>query len=647
MKDKDLDPSLAAKGMVRRGVLLFAVQGIVALGLATRMQFLQVKQSDQFRLLAEENRINVRLVPPLRGLIYDRDGLLIANNVQNYRVVIIREDVKNLDGVLGKLQILLGISDSKRERIKTLILNHSSFVPITILNNLTWADVAKISANAPVLPGLTADVGSSRYYPRGADYAHLLGYVGPVSDFDLKNRDDNDPLLKIPRFQIGKTGVEAKLEQTLRGNAGTKRIEVNAQGRVIRELSRNGGLAGKDIQMTIDTGLQNFSLARLGDKSASAVLMRIDNGDLLSMASSPSFNTNLFVEGISTSDYEDLRDNEFRPLADKSVQGIYPPGSTFKMVIALAALEAGVIRADEKIKCEGHIELADRKFHCWKRLGHAQMSLRQALEQSCDVFFYEIALRVGIEKITIMANRLGLGVKHELPLSGVSSGLSPTKSWKLQTQGRSWVLGDTLNVGIGQGYVLSSPMQLAVMASRIASGKSVQPRLIKRIDGFDQQIVTQNALDINPYSLDLVRKGMYDVSNGIKGTARKSKMAINEILMAAKTGTSQVRNITKKERKTGVIPNEKLPWKRRDHALFVGYAPYENPEYAIAVVVEHGGGGSKVAAPIARDIMLRALYGKVPPLEAYPIDQRPEIKKRLEKLNLNPILKPSMNKGNA
>ena len=647
MKDKEFDPAISARSMVRRGVLIFAIQGIFVAGLAARMRFLQIDQADQYRLLAEENRINVRLVPPSRGLVYDRDGLLIASNVQNYRAVIIREDVENLESLLNNLQTLLKISDEKKQAIRKLVLKHSPFVPITVLNNLSWSNVAKISVNAPVLHGLTADVGLNRHYPRGADYAHLLGYVGPVSDFDLKKRDDNDPLLKIPRFQIGKTGVEAKLERALRGNAGTKRIEVNAKGRVIRELSRQESSPGQSVQMTIDTGLQNFALARLGKKSASAVVMRVDNGDLLSMASSPSFDTNLFVEGISTNDYAALRDNEFRPLADKSVQGIYPPGSTFKMVIALAALDEGLIRPNEKIRCDGHIELADRKFHCWKRLGHEEITLTEALEQSCDVFFYDLALRVGIEKITQMAKRLGIGIKHNLPLSGVARGLSPTKNWKLKTQGESWVLGDTLNVGIGQGYVLASPLQLAVMAARIASGKVVEPRIIKRVNGVEQKIPNQLKLDIDPNALGIIRSGMYEVSNGIKGTARKSKIAISEISMAAKTGTSQVRNITSKERATGVIPNEQLPYNRRDHALFVGFAPYNQPKYAIAVVVEHGGGGSKVAAPIARDIMLRALYEKIPPLEAYPEEQREKIAKRLKNLKLNPVLKPNLNKGNA
>ena len=647
MKDKEFDPAISARSMVRRGVLIFAIQGIFVAGLAARMRFLQIDQADQYRLLAEENRINVRLVPPSRGLVYDRDGLLIASNVQNYRAVIIREDVENLESLLNNLQTLLKISDEKKQAIRKLVLKHSPFVPITVLNNLSWSDVAKISVNAPVLHGLTADVGLNRHYPRGADYAHLLGYVGPVSDFDLKKRDDNDPLLKIPRFQIGKTGVEAKLERALRGNAGTKRIEVNAKGRVIRELSRQESSPGQSVQMTIDTGLQNFALARLGKKSASAVVMRVDNGDLLSMASSPSFDTNLFVEGISTNDYAAQRDNEFRPLADKSVQGIYPPGSTFKMVIALAALDEGLIRPNEKIRCDGHIELADRKFHCWKRLGHEEITLTEALEQSCDVFFYDLALRVGIEKITQMAKRLGIGIKHNLPLSGVARGLSPTKNWKLKTQGESWVLGDTLNVGIGQGYVLASPLQLAVMAARIASGKVVEPRIIKRVNGVEQKIPNQLKLDIDPNALGIIRSGMYEVSNGIKGTARKSKIAISEISMAAKTGTSQVRNITSKERATGVIPNEKLPYNRRDHALFVGFAPYNQPKYAIAVVVEHGGGGSKVAAPIARDIMLRALYEKIPPLEAYPEEQRAKTAKRLKNLKLNPVLKPNLNKGNA
>lgn len=647
MKDKEFDRELSSRSVVRRGFLMFAVQGMIVAGLAARMRFLQIDQADQYRLLAEENRINVRLVPPSRGLVYDRDGLLIASNVQNYRAIIVREDVDDLESLLNNLQTLLKISDEKKQAIKKLVLKHSPFVPITVLNNLSWNSVAKISANAPVLNGLNADVGSNRHYPRGADYAHLLGYVGPVSDFDLKKRDDHDPLLKIPRFQIGKTGVEAKLEKALRGNAGTKRIEVNAKGRVIRELSRQEGSPGQSVQMTIDTGLQNFALARLGKKSASAVVMRVDNGDLLSMASSPSFDTNLFVEGISTNDYAALRDNEFRPLADKSVQGIYPPGSTFKMVVALAALDEGLIKSNEKIRCEGHIELAERKFHCWKRLGHNEITLTEALEQSCDVFFYDLALRVGIEKITQMAKRLGIGIKYNLPLSGVARGLSPTKDWKLKTQGETWVLGDTLNVGIGQGYVLASPLQLAVMAARIASGKVVEPRIIKRVNGVEQKILNQIELDIDPNALGIVRSGMYEVSNGVKGTARKSKIAINEISMAAKTGTSQVRNITSKERETGVIPNEKLPYNRRDHALFVGFAPYNQPKYAIAVVVEHGGGGSKVAAPIARDIMLRAIYGEVPPLDAYPEEQRSKIAKRLKNLKLNPVKKTNLNKGNA
>ena len=647
MKDKEFDPAISARSMVRRGVLIFGLQGIFVAGLAARMRFLQIDQAEQYRLLAEENRINVRLVPPSRGLVYDREGLLIASNVQNYRAIIIREDVEDLESLLNNLQTLLKISDEKKQAIRKLVLKHSPFVPITVLNNLSWSNVAKISANAPVLHGLTADVGLNRHYPRGADYAHLLGYVGPVSDFDLKKRDDHDPLLKIPRFQIGKTGVEAKLESALRGNAGTKRIEVNAKGRVIRELSRQESSPGQSVQMTIDTGLQNFALARLGKKSASAVVMRVDNGDLLSMASSPSFDTNLFVEGISTNDYAALRDNEFRPLADKSVQGIYPPGSTFKMVIALAALGEGLIKPNEKIRCDGYIKLAARKFHCWKALGHDEITLTEALEQSCDVFFYDLALRVGIEKITQMAQRLGIGIKHNLPLSGVAKGLTPTKNWKLKTQGESWVLGDTLNVGIGQGYVLASPLQLAVMAARIASGKVVEPRIIKRINGVEQKISNQLKLDIDPKALGIIRSGMYEVSNGVKGTARKSKIAISEISMAAKTGTSQVRNITSKERETGVIPNEKLPYNRRDHALFVGFAPYSQPKYAIAVVVEHGGGGSKVAAPIARDIMLRALYEQIPPLDAYPEEQRAKIAKRFKNLKLNPVLKPNLNKGNA
>ncbi|MEL6702015.1 MAG: penicillin-binding transpeptidase domain-containing protein, partial [Pseudomonadota bacterium] len=344
-----------------------------------RSRSLQLEQAEEFRLLAEENRINFRLLAPARGLIHDREGRLIAGNEQNYRIIIVREDAGDVDAVLAELARVIDLPAERLERAREDIFRRSAFVPITIADRLTWEDIARVSANAPSLPGISADVGLSRIYPRADDYAHVLGYVGPVSDYDLSRIDDQDPLLQIPKFQIGKTGVENKMERALRGRAGSRRIEVNAVGRIMRELDREEGVAGDDIRLTIDSKLQNYVQARLGSESASAVVIDCETGDILATGSAPTFDPNLFVRGISVSDYRALTDNKYRPLANKAVQGTYPPGSTFKMVTALAAFEAGVIDAGETVRCNGFVEVADNRFHCWKRGGHGNTDLRKSL----------------------------------------------------------------------------------------------------------------------------------------------------------------------------------------------------------------------------------------------------------------------------
>lgn len=624
----------------RRAILLGAGQLTFMGILGLRMRFMQVEQADKFRLLAEENRVNIRLLPPARGLIYDRFGEIIATNEQNYSIVVVREDAGDVDATIANLARLVELDPDDLERATQELKRRSPFVPVTVADRLEWDDLARVAVNSPSLPGVSPEVGLSRYYPQGADFAHILGYVGPVSDYDLGKIDDPDPLLQIPKFQIGKVGVETKLETELRGRAGTRRIEVNSVGRVMRELDRQEGVAGASLQLTVDAMLQNFVQARLGGESASAIVMDTQNGDILAAGSTPSFDPNKFVRGISVADYSDLVENEFRPLANKSAQGTYPPGSTFKMVTALAALEDGVITPDEKIRCNGFIELGNRRFHCWKRAGHGNVDLNISLQQSCDVFYYEIAARVGIEKISKMAHKLGLGERHKLPMSGIAAGLAPTKDWKREWASKregynpDWLVGDTLNAGIGQGFVLTSPLQLAIMTARIASGKAVLPRLVKTINSIEVETETAPPLDINENHLRAIRKGMFDVSNHQRGTAYRSRIAEKTLLMAGKTGTSQVRNITAEERASGVIKNSDLPWKRRDHALFVGFAPYDDPRVAVSVVVEHGGGGSTAAAPIARDIMLQALYGGLPPLAAYPSSQRGTIQKMREGLSL-------------
>ncbi|NTT85486.1 penicillin-binding protein 2 [Tabrizicola fusiformis] len=628
------DTEASSRRFTRRALFMGGCMTAMVAVLGARMRFLGVEQADQFRLLAEENRINIRLIPPNRGLIQDRNGKLIAGNEQNYRVTITREDAGDVEEVLDRLTHIIPMSAEDRADILKEVKRNSPFVPITVADRLAWEDFSRIAVNGPALPGVTPEVGLSRVYPRDTDFAHVVGYVGPVSEKDLEGIESPDPLLRIPKFQIGKIGVEKWMEDSLRGHAGTKRIEVNAVGRVMRELDRNEGEPGADVRLTIDADVQNFVQARLGDESAACVVIDVQNGDLIAIASAPSFDPNLFVRGISQADYSTLMQHDHRPLANKSVQGAYPPGSTFKMVTALAALEAGVINADSTVSCPGYLEFGNRKFHCWKRGGHGRVNLERSLMESCDVYYYDIAQKVGIDKIAEMGRRLGLGIRHDLPMSAITEGNMPDKAWKIERHKSEWRVGDTINASIGQGYVLASPLQLAVMTARVATGMAVNPRLVKAIDGKEVPVTPPEPLGLEGSILRAVQRGMFAVMNGKAGTARGSRIADDTMLMCGKTGTSQVRNISAAERASGVVSNDQLPWERRDHALFVGFAPADAPRYAVVVVVEHGGGGSAVAAPIARDALLRALYGEVPPLTAYPADQRNRMETLLKELPL-------------
>lgn len=632
MKRPNKDTAAGARKLNRRTLIIGGAQaGFMGL-LALRMRYMQVEEADKFRLLAEENRVNIRLIPPARGEIFDRNGAAIAVNNPAYRITLTREDAGDVDTIMQRLGSLLSLDDEEMERVTTELKRTQPFFPVTVADQVQWSDVTQIAVNAPALPGVTPEVGLTRTYPQAADYAHVVGYVGPVSDYDLAKIDAPDQLLLIPRFQIGKVGLEAKMEDALRGKAGARRVEVNHVGREMRELDRRAGVQGEDLQLTIDNKLQTYVQARLEGESAAAVVMDVTSGDMLAIGSAPSFDPNLFVRGISVSDYRALTENKYRPLAAKSVQGIYPPGSTFKMVVALAGLEAGIIGPEDTFYCGGHLEVSGRRFHCWKRAGHGHVNLEKSLRESCDVFYYELALELGIENISNMAQRLGLGEPVDLPMSAVASGLAPTKAWKRSARGEDWVIGDTVNSAIGQGYVLASPLQLALMTARIASGNAVTPRLVKKVNGIEQPSGAGPSLGLNENHLRQVRKAMFAVSNSRQGTAYRSRIIAEDMRMAGKTGTSQVRNITAKERAAGVRSNADLPWERRDHALFVDFAPYDNPRIAVAVVVEHGGGGSTVAAPIARDVTLQALYNGEPPLEAYPQKDRGGIKEQQKRL---------------
>ncbi|MBR9863156.1 MAG: penicillin-binding protein 2 [Rhodobacteraceae bacterium] len=604
---RPVKPGRLRQMLTRRTILLAGMQAGIIGTLGVQMRRIAVEQNQSFRLLAEENRVNIRLIPPVRGLVFDRLGKPLAYNEPNYKIDMVREQSGDPETVLRRLATIIPISEQDITSALEEMSKRRGFVPVTVAEDLDWEHIAAVSANAPALPGITPELGHYRIYPQADDFAHILGFVGPVSDYDLSQTDDDDPLLLIPRFQIGKNGVERRIEKPLRGKSGVKRIEVNSIGRVMRVLGREESQPGANVQLTIDNRLQRYAMERLGKESAAAVVMDIRNGDIVTMASAPSFDPNKFVRGISTTDWNALNTDIYKPMLNKAVTGTYPPGSTFKMVTALAALKGGFVKPEDKVYCGGFLELHNRRFHCWRRGGHGKVNLHDSLKKSCDVYYYEISQEVGIENISAMAKELGIGVEHELELPAVREGLAPTKEWKKQRRDADWVIGDTLNASIGQGFVLASPMQLAVMTARIASGTKISPRLVNAIDNRPHPVKGREPLDIDPAHLDAVRKGMYGVVNERGGTAGGSRIRKEGWDMAGKTGTSQVRFITKEERARGVIRNSDLPWERRDHALFVAYAPADNPRFSISVVVEHGGGGSAVAAPIARDIMLEAL----------------------------------------
>jgi penicillin-binding protein 2 len=616
-----------APRITRRALMLLGLQSGIVGVLGWRMRDLQIEQSEHYRLLAEENRVNIRLIPPARGLILDRDGRLMAGNRQNYRIVMVREQARDPAAVMARLAKLIELPADKQERALKEMASRSAFVPVVVAEHLTWDDIVRVAANTPVLPGVVPEVGLSRHYPDGNATAHVVGYVGPVSESDLAKIENPDPVLQIPRFQIGKTGVEHRMEDALRGQAGNLRIEVSAGGRVMRELGRAEGVAGSDVNLTIDLALQDYAMQRMAGQSSAAVVIDVTNGDIVALASAPGFDPNNFVFGIKSGDWNALLGDEYRPLSNKTVAGTYPPGSTFKMNVALAALTAGVAGPGDGVYCAGGTYLGRRRFHCWKAGGHGTVDMKRSLAQSCDCYYYEMARRAGPDAISEMANKLGMGIRHDLPMPAVAEGLMPDAAWKLANRDEKWTTGDSFNYGIGQGFTLASPLQLAVYVARIASGTAVKPRLVRAIGGAPVPVEPAPELAIDPRFLNVVRGGMYAVSNE-GGTAARSRIADPAMLMAGKTGTSQVRIITAAERAAGVTKNEQLPWNRRDHALFVAFAPYERPRYAISLIVEHGGGGSAAAAPIARDILMFALYGGLPPLEAYPPDQRKAIEEQ-------------------
>ena len=591
----------SGKTFARRAVILAGGQLALFSLLGARLYHLQIVEADRYRVLSDENRIDLRLLEPRRGRIVDRTGAELAMNRPNYCLVLAPEAAGAAERALDALAPYAALDDDERRRVLREAARGRPSLPILVREDLSWRQVAMIEVNAPRLPGLSIDERRTRHYPHGAALAHVLGYVAAVSEEE--KRVSGDPLLSLPGFPVGKNGVEKIHDATLRGGAGSVRVEVNAHGRVVRELSRREGEAGRDVELNIDLGLQTFAVRALGEEVASAVAMDIATGAVRALASTPAFDPNEFSRGMTNERWTELSRDTRWPLTNRAVSGRYPPGSVFKLAVALAALESGAVAAADKVFCSGRVKHGDRYYHCWKRSGHGAVDMVEAIAGSCDVYFYDRALKIGIGRIAEMARRLGFGSPLGLDLPSEAGGLIPTPGWKEAARDESWYPGDTIGAGIGQGYVLTTPLQLAAMTARIADGaRAVAPRLA-RDPNPDRP--PPPPLGISKAALDIVRKGMNEVVNDSRGTAYDARIGDAAQAMAGKTGTSQVRRISAAERASGVIANEDLPWEERDHALFAAYAPVDSPRFALAVVIEHGG-SSKRAAKIARDILIEA-----------------------------------------
>lgn len=580
----------------RRAFAVGGLQAAVGAVLAGRMGWLAVAENEHYQALSESNRVSVTMIPPRRGWIVDRTGAPIANNRTDFRVDIIPDRLEDKDRVIAALQKILSLSADDVDRINTDLKRAGGFQPVQVAENLDWEHFAAVSVRLPELPGVTPTRGFARNYPKGAAVAHITGYVGTANIEQYKQ--DKDPLLITPGFKLGKDGIEKVLEKRLRGVPGAKRVEVTARGKLVRELATRPDVQGQTVKLTIDLGLQEYAARRLGTNSGSVVVMDVETGDLLAMCSMPAYDPNSFSEGIGRLEWKMLSENDHVPLMNKVLQGLYPPGSTVKPMHGLALLQNG-INPQQTVYCSGVIQVGNGFFHCHKRNGHGAVNMERAINQSCDIYFFQMAREMGYDKFAPTVRQMGLGAEYDLPFVSQRYGTVPDSAWKLRKYKDHWTVADSINASIGQGYLLANPLQLALMAGRIAGGRQIVPRIL-----LDEAHRPAPPLPISEDKLDIIRHAMWTVVNQ-GGTAGRARLPLDGIELAAKTGTAQVRRITMAERRVGVLKNAQLPFKLRDHALFVCFAPADKPKYAAAIVLEHNGHVDSITdTPLtARDIM--------------------------------------------
>ena len=575
--------------------MLFVGGAQIAIGgvLIGRLGYLSIAENERYQLLSESNRVQLIVVPPRRGWIVDRVGKPIAINRSDFRVDVIPEQMVDRAGTISTLTKLLALTSDEVDRIHREMKAAKGYQPVQIAENIPYERYAAVTVRLPELPGVQPQRGFSRFYPDGAAVGHLVGYVGTASAKEYEK--EKNPLLITPGFKIGKEGLEKTLETRLRGTPGGQRVELTARGKLVRELTPKPDRSGGTVQLSVNAGLQAYAARRLGEESGSVTVLDCLTGDLLALVSMPAYDPNSFSDGIGQSEWRMLSQDERRPLNNKSLNALYPPGSTIKPMNSLALLAHG-IDPTTRINCPGGYALGNRFFRCLGR--HGSVDMRRAIAKSCNTYFYAMGHKVGYDAIAQMARKLGLGQKFDLPVVSQSFGTVPDSAWKLRRYNQNkqlierpdWTASDTLNASIGQGYLLLNPLQLAVMAARIASGRNVEPQLL----GTHRKPAP--LLDIPAEHFEIVRGGMWEVVNG-DGTAGRSKLQLPGIEMGGKTGTAQVRRITGSQR------GQSGDWKYRDHGLFVCFAPTANPRYAASVVIDHGLGGARAAAPVAKDVL--------------------------------------------
>ncbi|MCJ2186414.1 penicillin-binding protein 2 [Novosphingobium beihaiensis] len=568
----------------RRTLVVGSVQGGLGMLLAARMGYLAVFENEKYKLEAESNRVNLSLIPPRRGWILDRHGTPLASNQADFRVDAIPARMTNVAQEINAVEKLLQLDPVQRQDLGDKIDKARGFAAVEVASGLDWERFAAVSVRLPDLPGIVTQRGFSRYYPNGPSVAHLIGYVGPASAEEYQK--DHDPLLITPGYKVGKDGLEKVFEKELRGSPGARRVEVTASGRIVRELETREDTPGKAVKLTIDGGLQDYASRRIGLQSAAVVVIDCLTGGVLALCSMPAFDPNSFADGIGRLEWKMLNEDDHIPLLNKALRGLYPPGSTVKPLATLALQQHG-ISPDERVFCPGGYRLGRRYFRC--DAVHGSMDMRSAIERSCNTYFWSMVDRVGYDTIAPVAKLLGLGQEFDLPVAQQRYGTVPDSTWKMRRYDQQWTAADSLNASIGQGYVSVSPFQLAVMTSRIASGRNLQPSLL-----YGQPKPLGPELPFTPEQLAVAHDGMFRVVNGA-GTGRGSRIDIDGVLMAGKTGTAQVRRM--------ISRGHVADWGSRDHSLFICYAPTDAPRYAMSVVVEHGGFGATSAAPIAKDVM--------------------------------------------